>query len=236
MKKVKKILAIGDSLALPGHGNSYEDTWIYLLKSRFSEYDFITYFKRQLTTDVLVSMGGGEKGVDKAPKGSDCLEFYSPDLVILQLGIVDCAPRLFKPNSLEMKVLNNLPEGLRNAYIRIMKKLRKRDVSKAYVTPERFRNNLVTYFNRCKKAGVQKVIYISICVPDENMTSKNPDIQQVVEHYNRIIDEQKKMFPFVISVDPLDSRHYEYEIFEDGYHPNQKGNEMVFKSLANVLS
>ena len=59
-KKRMKVLAIGDSLSLPGHLNRYEDTWIYKLKKSFSEFDFITFFQRGLTTDVLVTMGGGD--------------------------------------------------------------------------------------------------------------------------------------------------------------------------------
>jgi len=96
-----KVLCIGDSLCLPGHLNKYEGTWFCKIKEQFPELDFISFFKRQLTTDILVSMGGGESGVDKWLKGADCLEAYLPDVIKLQLGIVDCAPRLFfrKKNS-----------------------------------------------------------------------------------------------------------------------------------------
>ena len=73
----KRVLAIGDSLALPGHGNKYEDTWIYKLKNKFSYFDFITFFKRQLTTDVLVSMGGGKMESIRIPKVPIALSFSS---------------------------------------------------------------------------------------------------------------------------------------------------------------
>jgi len=75
-----KVLSIGDSLALPGHGNLYEYTWIYKLKTQYPKYDFITFFKRQLTTNILITMGGGIDGVDNKPKGTDCLEFYEPNI------------------------------------------------------------------------------------------------------------------------------------------------------------
>lgn len=52
----------------------------------------LLFFRRGLTTDVLNTLGGG----DIFTYGSDCLEHFMPDIVILQLGIVDCAPRLFK--------------------------------------------------------------------------------------------------------------------------------------------
>lgn len=119
----KKVLCIGDSLALPGHLNKYEDTWFYNLKQNFPDYDFISFFKRQLTTDVLVKMGGGKEGVDKMPNGADCLEFYKPDIVVLQLGIVDCAPRLL--NKYDKVIIRLLPEGLTKFYIKLIKSLRK---------------------------------------------------------------------------------------------------------------
>jgi acyl-CoA thioesterase I len=126
-----KILCIGDSLALPGHLNLYEDTWYYKLKKRFPTYDFISYFKRQLTTDALVTLGGGEKGVDKWPKGADCLEAYMPAIVILQLGIVDCAPRLLHKN--ERHLVSRLPALLSNFYLRVLKKIRKRRTERTIV-------------------------------------------------------------------------------------------------------
>ena len=52
---MKKIVAIGDSLALPGHANRYEDTWFYQLQRRFHGTLFIPYFRRGLTTAVLVT-------------------------------------------------------------------------------------------------------------------------------------------------------------------------------------
>ena len=54
-----KILCIGDSLSLPGHLNKYEDTWIWKLKNQYPEYDFITFFRRAIATDILVTNGGG---------------------------------------------------------------------------------------------------------------------------------------------------------------------------------
>ena len=75
-----KILCIGDSLALPGHGNIYEDTWFFKLKKQFPNFDFVSFFQRSLTTNEL-----NTRGVDNGfPYGSDCLEFYNPSLVIMK--------------------------------------------------------------------------------------------------------------------------------------------------------
>ena len=86
MKKKIKILCIGDSLTLPRNGVNYEDTWFYLIKQNFLNFEFISSFKRAITSNIL--------------NEHDSLELYSPDYAIIQLGIVDCAPRLIKEASL----------------------------------------------------------------------------------------------------------------------------------------
>lgn len=229
----KKILAIGDSLALPGHGNKYEDTWIFKLKVKFPQYDFITYFKRQLTTDVLVTMGGGEEGIDKKPKGADCLEFFKPDIVILQLGIVDCAPRLLY--NLGKKIVNRLPNFVSTSYINFIKLIRKRNIENTLVPIKKFRSNLELYFQRCLKENVQKVIIVAISYPDEKMVRKNTDIGTNVDSYNMLFYEFAMKYDFITILTSLDSRNSKEEIFEDGYHPNIYGNNLLFTSLAEIL-
>ena len=36
-------------------------------------------------------------------------------------------------------------------------------------------------------------------------------------------------------INPLDSRNHSNEIFEDGYHPNVYGNELVYSDLKKSL-
>lgn len=139
-EKALKVLCIGDSLALPGHLNRYEDTWFYKLKQVFPTIDFISFFKRQLTTEALVTMGGGRDGIDNWPKGADCLEAFMPDIVILQLGIVDCVPRLL--NKYERKIVSILPVGLKSPFIKLVKKYKKRSTKNTTVPLQNFKNNL----------------------------------------------------------------------------------------------
>ncbi|WP_291106557.1 hypothetical protein [Flavobacterium sp. UBA6195] len=52
----------------------------------------------------------------------DWLEFYKPDDVILQVGIVDCSPRFLKNGGLLMKLVNSSPFFLKKFYLEINKK------------------------------------------------------------------------------------------------------------------
>lgn len=233
MADQKKILLIGDSLALPGHLNLHEDTWICKLKKHFPNYDFITFFKRALTTDVLISMGGGESGIDKFPMGADCLEFFMPDYVVLQLGVVDCAPRLFSP--VERKALSVAPGFLRSTVIKVARIFRTQSVKRADVPPEVFERNLRIYFERCQRNNVEKIVVILICIPSEKFKVKNPGIVDAVVQYNNLYKKIVDEFPFVVLVEPLDSTKYDCQIFEDGYHPNKTGHQLVYEAVASNL-
>ena len=92
-----KILVLTDSLSLARqHGDeiiSYEGTYPYLLKNQFPNIDF-----------VFTCIGGAT--IKKLYSQLCYYKYFKPDLVILQCGIVDCAPRVFSP--FERKVINKL--------------------------------------------------------------------------------------------------------------------------------
>ena len=226
LTKNLKVLCIGDSLALPGHGNRFEDTWFYKLQEHFTSYVFASYFKRATTMLVLVSEGGGDA---KFPKGSDCLEFHQPDVVIIQLGIVDCAPRYLKKSSIINKIIERMPSKLKSFSYFLIKKLTKRSIKKAELSPDQFHHYLEVYLNRCKKNNVKKVILINICSPDETVKQKSPDLIYAIDLYNKIIEEVSAEYNFTSVVNPLNSN--EIDIYEDGYHPNPKGNNLVYNAL-----
>ena len=229
-------MIIGDSLALPGHLNKYENTWIYLLKKNFPKYDFITYLRRALTTDVLITNGGGLDGIDDLPWGADCLESFMPDIVILQIGIVDCAPRLFKQTGIEKYFIKLLPKPFKNYYINIIKKYKKRSSSQSYTSSENFKVYLKNYFNRCKNIRLNKLIVIGIPYPNSKMISKNQNIINSIKTYNNIYDKLSSMFNFIKAIYPLDSRRKNYEIFQDGYHPNTLGHNEIFQELKKIFN
>ena len=226
---MNRILCIADSLGLPGHLNKYEDTWLYKLKQEFPEYDFISYFKRQLTTDVLVSLGGGKV----FPKGSDCLEVFEPDIAIIQLGIVDCAPRLL--NRLDKVIIKLLPQKITPLYIGLLKKIRKRNINNTAVSFEKFKSNLLDYINRAQIIKT-KVIFIEISIPDKRMINKNKDIINNVNKFNNYYRSLTSEFSHVFLTKALSQDDADVEIYTDGYHPNKEGNKIIYNRILNTLN
>ncbi|MEO6176091.1 MAG: SGNH/GDSL hydrolase family protein [Flavobacterium circumlabens] len=231
MIKNNKIICVGDSTSLPGHNNHYEDTWFYKLKKDFPAFDCISYFRRSITTEILVTEGGGISR--EFPTGADCLEFYDPGIVIVQLGIVDCAPRLL--NKIDKVILTFLPSNFKNSYIKLLKKIKKRKATNTEVKLDKFQANLKLFLERCILNEVEIVVLIAIPFPDERMVKKNPNIILNVELYNKILTGFSETYHFVKVIYPLDSRNFSENIFEDGYHPNPLGNEIVFQNIKDVI-
>lgn len=175
-------------------------------------------------------MGGD--GVDHWPKGADCLEAFMPDVVIVQLGIVDCAPRLL--NKFDRIILKLIPGSSIRKYISILKKIRKRNVNNTLVPLDRFKNNWVNYLNRAKKTNT-KVIIISISLPDDSFLKKNPGININVKKYNDLLVQFTKEYDNVFLTKALEPGVNPLPVYEDGYHPNHLGHDFIYSQLKPLL-
>ena len=89
-----KCLCIGSSLDLPREGVLYSDTWIAKCREKFPGIDFINRSQWAQTSRILNDP-----------------QFVRPDVIILHLGIVDCAPRrifenyILRANALLLKMI-----------------------------------------------------------------------------------------------------------------------------------
>ena len=166
------------------------------MKNYFKDLDFITYLQRSLTTNTLVSLGGG--GTDNFPRGSDLLEYYMPDIIIVQLGIVDCAPRLFNKDKLIMKIIDRLPKFFKTFIYNTKLKITGRIAENSYVSLNVFKKNLIDYLDRAKQNNIRKIIFIAISYPDERMKRKNPKIYDQVDLYNKVLFSMSELYDNVI--------------------------------------
>ncbi len=226
MKKGKRVLIISDSMAMPRPGVKYEETWIYLLKQAFPEYDVLERPDRGSTSLRLITEGGG---------GVDLLEMYEPDMVILQLGMTECAPRLFKKTGFEYFFLNRIiPRRYRLNYVNFIKKKRGRNPRITDVSPENFRANLTNYFERARKMNV-KVIAFLISRVTKLFVSKSPHITENINLYNSIYREVARAFPNVHLVVPFAEEVNMEEIAVDELHVDARGHQILFNNLKPFL-
>jgi lysophospholipase L1-like esterase len=224
--KHKKIIIITDSLSMPRPGITYEETWIHMLKREFPAYDIIDRTARGSTSTRLVTEGGG---------GADLLETYMPDIVILQLGMAEAAPRLFDKRGLEFTIVSRyMPPRLRQKYIGYVKKRRVRNPDITDVAPEQFRANITAFFERAKKIST-RIILIPILPPTDEYTKKSPHAPKNVERYNDIYRETAGRFDNVTIVDPFRPGVDINDISIDELHVNSEGSRMIFNTLKPLL-
>ncbi len=224
--KQKKIIIIADSVSMPRHGVSYEETWIHMLKREFPAYDIMDRSARGSTSTRLVTEGGG---------GADLLESYTPDIVIMQIGMADAAPRLFDKRGLEFKVVSRyMPTRLRQRYIAYVKKNRVRSPDITEVSPDQFRINIISFFERAKNISA-RIILIPLLPPTDEYTRKSPHAPKNVERYNAIYRETAALFDNVTIVDPFRPGIDINKVAVDELHVNSEGSRMIFNSLKPLL-
>ena len=226
MKKNERILIITDSVSMPRMELKYEETWIYLFKKKFKHLDIIDRPARGATSMRLINEGGG---------GVDLLELYLPDRIILQLGLAECAPRLFKKNGFENKFINIfLPSRLRQYYIKIIRKTRGRKPQFTDVSPEQFKYNVYNFAERCKVHNV-KLAIIKILRPTDIFFKKSPFIKQNVDIYNSIYEKISLDFDNITIIDPIDIKYDINSLCIDEMHINSQGQKLYFKAVEKYM-
>jgi len=224
--KRKKIIIITDSVSMPRHGLPYEETWIHMLKREFPAYDIMDRSARGSTSTRLVTEGGG---------GADLLESYMPDLVILQIGMAEAAPRLFDKRGLEFAIVSRyMPPRLRQRYIEFVKRRRVRSPEITDVTPEQFRINIAAFFERARKISA-RIILIPILPTTDDYARKSPHAPKNVERYNAIYRETAALFDNVTIVDPFRPGIDINDISIDELHINHEGSKLIFNALRPLL-
>lgn len=223
MKYSNRIITLGDSLALPGREIPYIETWIYKLKNYFFNIDIIDKSRRGATIDILNS--------SRDAPGADFLEFYKPKFIILQIGICDCAPRLFNRRSIEVRIIRRFPEKIRKTYINLVKKTRKRSKKNVYSTLDEYEKNIEKYIKRSMQIGVKKIFFIKIINTCDKYESINPEIEKFIEKYNNVLEKLKTRYFILELIEPFKNRNIGNYTLKDGYHINKKGHQVIFENL-----
>jgi len=210
------VLIVADSLGMPREGVSYKNTYIHKLRKSTSK-EFVDRSKRARTTDSL--------------QKEDTLERYDPDIIITQVGIVDCAPRY--SNEYERELFKIVPSTFTNPYMSVMKTVRTRKAKRQYVPPSCFKSNLKQYYKRAEKNDIQ-VISIAIASPTAQLQEANPHIDIEIKKYNNIYKDLADDFRNVRILEPYDPHNVEQMMIND-HHPNALGHEYIFNSIKELL-
>lgn len=236
MANLKRIVVLGDSMAMPRvEGKDcvwWDETWPFLLQQKLiksnMQIDIINCSSRARTIDSIC--------------GQDFLDHVTwkkPDFIVLEIGIVDCAPRIFSKK--EKALLNNsfMPACIKKYIIHLRSQKReiitkRAPLAKVYTPPYQFKFYLQKFFSRLEELNRRiRLIVIPILANDSFMETKSPGFVSNVNIYNSILKEWCKVIG-ATWFDPstIFMEQKKHTLFgSDGYHFNIKGH----CSIANLL-
>jgi hypothetical protein len=207
-----KVLVVTDSLGLPRTKPEvvrYEETWVYQISKQHEVHQ--------------LSIGGGEV-IDFAEQ-LIYLKMFEPDVVILQIGIVDCAPRAL--TKLENKLINKyyITRRLANKLLPRISGFLRRKRGISYTTESSYYHNLMKF----KKGFDCKVFAIGILPASDAYEAFLKGIKKKTVAYNAIL---KKVF----LEEYIDSSQIKGEmIMTDNIHLTKKGHRYLYGKLNSIV-
>ena len=232
-----KISIMADSLALPredvGVNDLLEVTYPFLLdqsfRARFGGAAPLIFERgmRRRTIEYVID------------EWYEQVELKKPEVVILHVGIVDCAPRVFLRREGSF-VANIRFNWLRNRILKFTHDHRRRIVEfrrKVYVPLPRFEGLVQTVVQKARETNVQSLVFINIIRPTDSVEERSPGFQNNVIAYNRVLQEQTK-HSFVTLIDLnriVEDGGGAEKLTVDGIHLNEQGHVLLAEKLEQLL-
>ncbi|MEO7487472.1 MAG: SGNH/GDSL hydrolase family protein [Ferruginibacter sp.] len=205
-----KVLLLTDSVSLPrkyeGGTVLWEDIYCSRLKKKFPDVEF-----------VLLAMGGST--ITEIELALNYYTQVNPDMIILQSGIVDCAPRAL--GQLEQQIIMKLHLfRLVHPLTKFMRKYR----NISYTNPKIFEKTLLKIKNTFPE---KPFISIGILPGCEAYNIKVPGVSEKIIEYNNILAKQTIF---------IDNTDFPREgIISDFHHMNEIGHHVIFKKLLPLI-
>jgi hypothetical protein len=204
-----RILFLTDSLGLPRDTPEivhFDECWIQIVKSNFPKFHF-----------DQVSLGGAT--IDVLFNQYDYHKQFEADLIILQCGIVDCAPRAFKKYENALLNSNSFFRFISNKILnkKLINYLRKnRNIQKTSLID--FERYLISFRNiNCR------IIAIEILPASMDYELQLPGIIRNIEKYNQKL---RKYF------DTVELTNFEKGLtMSDFHHLNVLGNRELSRII-----
>lgn len=207
------ILILTDSLALPRLHPDYchlNDTWPSLLR-------------KQGHRVTQISLGGGTSHDLVAQCNYYQKETVDIDLVIVQSGIVDCAPRFAR--KLELKFYKVLPL-IGKMIIKLLNRNWVRQVRKiTYMSPKKYKHNI---HKLEQKFQPYPVFFLGILPAQEAYEIQLRGITRNTALYNSILKETGSYID--LSQIPASG------IMSDFHHLNSQGHQYIFEQIQEAIN
>jgi len=232
-----KITILADSLGLPREDVGKEDffgvTYTYLLDKSLRE-------RFGAGAPLVIERGMRRRTIEYViDDWNEEVELKKPDILIVHVGVVDCAPRVF------LRREHAFVEGLRFNWLRerILKLAhdhRRRIVEarkRVYVPVPRFERLVEEVVRRAERDHVRLLLFINIISPPDSVEERSPGFQKNVEIYNQVLSKQTK-HPHIRLLDLnriIQTEGGTAELTVDGIHLNERGHLLLLRELEKLV-
>ncbi len=237
---LKKIVILADSLSLPRPEHlgdiSYEETYPYLL-------DVSLRNLLGKNAPVVIEKGKRSRTItDVATEWQEYVSWRKSEIVIVQVGITDCAPRVFLPKQRAF-VGRIRVRAIREMLLKFVHKYRRQIISaspnKVYTPLQQYRDTVAKLVELARQDGVKALIFVKIVFPPDFVESRSPGLQENVRLYNNVLDQIKsRPGVHVVELNELiqNQEDSESHILDDGEHLSVQGNQLLAKHLEKLVS
>lgn len=165
-----------------------------------------------------------------------------PDHVVIQVGIVDCAPRIFKRH--ERKILAFMKQifllrKLADQFIRTSSRhrlaiTRKRGLT--LVTAKAFQQHLQEFMAECLACNENcGFTFVNIPFPGKSFCDKNHNAASLIDQYNSILQNlAHQQGAAVVNLHSFTMSNPD-AVLPDGYHINAKAHAFIHETLFTRL-
>lgn len=198
---MKVIIIMTDSVALPrfGGAKSWDQTYISKLKEEFLDYEIIN-----------ISIGGA--CIKDLRNQVNYYKILAPDIVIIQCGIVDAAPRAY--GKIELELIKKLKIfRLTKYFVPVLRKYR----AHHYNTPKQFSKLLMEIK---AELNPKRFLALGIIPALQGYEKILPGITSNINIYNQILEYNSEF---------ISLKNFQKEmILPDYHHINAAGQEFIY--------
>ncbi|MCK6551387.1 SGNH/GDSL hydrolase family protein [Myxococcota bacterium] len=240
MSRAARIVTVTDSLGMPrvvgDEALRWEEIWPKRVERALNERG----------TAVEIICCGARARTSGDLLGTELQEhvvFKRPDVVVVEVGVTDCAPRVFSKN--EKRLLNTpvVPARVRDWIVqrRSAKRLEitaKAPLARVYTPPDRFEADLRAYARALREQPWPiSLVILPIVAHAARMAKKSSRHDENVALYNGILDKIARDVDatFVAQQTLLPGRDVDAWFFQDGYHITPEGARVLAEHLTPIL-
>jgi lysophospholipase L1-like esterase len=232
-----KITILADSLGLPrddvGKDDFFGVTYTYLLDQSLRQ-------RFGAKAPFVIERGMRRRTIEYVlDDWNEEVELKKPDILIVHVGIVDCAPRVFLRREHSF-VAGMRFHWLRERILRFAHDHRRRIIEtrkRVYVPLPRFERLVEEVVQKAKRDQIRLLLFINIISPPDEVEARSPGFQRNVELYNQVLSKQTP-HAHVQLLDLnkiLQSEGGTAKLTVDGIHLNETGHRLLLRELERRL-